>query len=317
MKSTHRVEAVRVRLEPHPNADSLSLVRVWGYTVCVRTVDWEDGDMGAYIVPDSVVPDTPLFAFLGDSRRIRVRRLRGVMSQGLLVPAPEGAQEGDDVAEALGVTRYEPPLSTSMGGGEDGVPPRGHWPVYDVESWHRYKHLLAEGEPVFIQEKIHGANGRWLFDGEKMHCGSRTTWKREGSTIWWHALNQNPWLEALCRDNPGVCCYGEVFGQVQDLRYGAGRNDLFARLFDYFDGREWLQLLDWPGTTKPIIAPILYRGPYSEEVVREQADGQTMVPGADHLREGCVIRPLLNRTDPEIGRVILKLVSDAYLERAK
>ena len=38
-ESTHRVEIVPVNLEPHPNADTLSIVRVFdGYTCVVRTL---------------------------------------------------------------------------------------------------------------------------------------------------------------------------------------------------------------------------------------------------------------------------------------
>jgi len=45
--STHRVEVVPVSLEKHPNADALSVVRVFGYSVCVRTEDWQEGQLGA------------------------------------------------------------------------------------------------------------------------------------------------------------------------------------------------------------------------------------------------------------------------------
>ena len=118
MNSTHRVEVVPVTLETHPNAETLSIVRVWSYTVVVKTADWQGLTRGAYIPPDSVVPDNETFAFLGGKTRITVRRFRGVISYGLLVPAPEGAQIGDDVAERIrvthyGVTHYEPPLQLS------------------------------------------------------------------------------------------------------------------------------------------------------------------------------------------------------------
>ncbi len=32
-----------------------------------------------------------------------------------------------------------------------------------------------------------------------------------------------------------------------------------------------------------------------------------------HIREGLVVRPLQEQTDPKIGRVLLKYVSDSYL----
>src|SRR3989338_1193541 len=102
--SIFKVEIVPVKLEPHPNADTLSIVKVFDYTVCVRTVDWQDKSIGAYIPPDSVVPNDANFAFLQGKTRIKVRRLRGVVSMGLLVPAPAGSQIGQDVAELLGVT---------------------------------------------------------------------------------------------------------------------------------------------------------------------------------------------------------------------
>ena len=142
-KSTHCIEVVPITLEPHPNADSLSIVRIYGYQCVIRTEDWIGVDRGAYIVPDSVVPtDRPEFAFLGEHSRIKVRRLRGVLSQGLLLPTPAGSQIGDDVATILGVTRYEEPESFSTNG-ETGPAPEGIYPSYDVEDWHRYAHQIG------------------------------------------------------------------------------------------------------------------------------------------------------------------------------
>src|SRR3990172_3820195 len=105
-KSTHRVDVIQVKMRPHENSDFLSLIEVYNYTVCVRTADWKDGDLAAYIPPDSVVDtNRPEFAFLKTKdrqfERIRVKKLRGVISMGLLVPAPPNSKEGDDVAELL------------------------------------------------------------------------------------------------------------------------------------------------------------------------------------------------------------------------
>ena len=99
--STHLVEVVPIKLYPHGNADSLSIVYPFGedgYTVVVKTEEWKDRTMGAYIPPDSIVPDVPDFAFLGGHRHIKVRRYRGILSQGLMWKAPEGSQIGDNVA---------------------------------------------------------------------------------------------------------------------------------------------------------------------------------------------------------------------------
>jgi RNA ligase (TIGR02306 family) len=319
--STHRVEVIRIgEIEKHPNADSLGIVRIYGYTCCVRLGDFQPGDLAAYIVPDSVVPDTPAFAFLQGHRRIKVRRLRGMYSQGLLVKAPEGACEGDDVAEVLGVTRYEPPCAVRTGGSAEPGP--GFFcPKYDVESWHRYKALLVEGEEIAVTEKIHGASARFTWANERLYCGSRSEWLREASEVlWWVAAAASPWIEEFARAHAGWVLYGEVFGRVQDLRYGVqpgGKPRFLA--FDIFDAAAgvWVPWTTLAQTLPPEHrAPVLHVGPYAEARAVELSRGKSLVPGADHIREGVVLQPLRERIDGEIGRVKLKVVSDEYLERS-
>lgn len=160
-KSTHKVEIVPIVLEKHPNADSLSIVNVWGFTCIVRTDDWKGVDMGAYVPPDSIVPDRLEYDFLEGHRRIRVRKFRGVISMGLLMPAPRGSNIGDDVSEIMGVTHYEPPakgqFQPRMGPSQKPVaPPAGYHPEYNVDSARRYKEVFEDGEAVWITEKVHG-----------------------------------------------------------------------------------------------------------------------------------------------------------------
>jgi len=35
--------------------------------------------------------------------------------------------------------------------------------------------------------------------------------------------------------------------------------------------------------------------------------------GSDHIREGVVVRPTIERIDPKVGRAVLKYISDEYL----
>lgn len=328
--SQHRVDVVPVQLEPHGNADTLSVVRVAGYQVVVRTADWQGVDKAAYVEPDYVVPaDRPEFAFLAGTTyeidncgmrgyRIKVKRLRGVMSMGLLVPAPPDAKLGDNVIERLGVTRYDPPLLLSTGGDNAPAPPGVHY-KYDVESARRYKDLLVAGEEVVVTEKVHGANGRFCFDAERgMHCGSRTEWKREDAlNLWWRALAATPELRAFCEAHPGLTVYGEVYGQVQDLKYGCGKNEVRFAAFDLLRCGEWVPH-DEARALAPDLpwVPVLYRGPWDEAKLFALADGDSLVSAVKQLREGIVVKLVVERTCPEIGRVQLKVVSNAYLERA-
>lgn len=194
-KSTHRVEVVPVVLEPHGNADSLSVVQVYGYTCVVRTSDWLGITRAAYIPPDSVVDvRRPEFSFLAEKAnaaceaRIKAVRLRGVPSFGLLIPAMDHAI-GDEISEKLGVTRYEPPvrgLTTGSSGpalftgdAEEG-PDLDTGPYYDIDSYERnYQSLLKDGELVELSEKLDGANVRYVYHDGRFWVKSRSRWVKQ------------------------------------------------------------------------------------------------------------------------------------------
>ncbi len=60
--------------------------------------------------------------------------------------------------------------------------------------------------------------------------------------------------------------------------------------------------------------PLIYRGPWSKAVL-DLKNGKTTLSGADNIREGIVIRPVKERYDHKVGRVILKAISEEYLLR--
>src|ERR1700733_2459908 len=172
--STHRAEVFRVtNLEKHPNADLLSILKVFdAYQTIVRTADYKIGDLAVFVPPDNVLPDKPEYAFLKGKLRIKAQKLRGCVSQGLVLPAPEGSVEGEDVAEKLGLTHYIPRMvgHGSGGGGWSGDqssdPPFGGQ-KYDIDSWFRFSSLLNEGTNVELTEKIHGTNTRATYQDGK------------------------------------------------------------------------------------------------------------------------------------------------------
>ena len=208
----HEVKVIEVGdVLPHPNADTLGITVIDGYDVIVRTAEWRAGDRGVYIEPDYVVPDAPWAAMLAGRRRVRVKKLRGVYSQGLLLRLADVGLDADtpvgtDVMATLGIMRWEPPQE-SMGAADAPTPgcimPRVRKPAsvdpdevsappvasaaqaYDLESWRKYRRVLDADESVIVTEKIHGENARFVFDGETMHAGSRTKWKRLDSNTSW------------------------------------------------------------------------------------------------------------------------------------
>ena len=377
---THKVEIVPVVLEPHPDPEttSLSVVKVYNFTVVVRTSDWRGVDKAAYVQPDSVLPDKPEYRFLkitgnvkkelaeldgleGESitarraeieakidantkrLRITVQKLRGVLSMGMLLPAPEGSQIGDDVAELLEIGHYERPAEGERlsSKGDDVAPPPPSCifaPSYDVESVYKYADLFEPGEMVYVTEKLDGQNARFLatsagnetssehpYPGSwkwstpvTLHAGSRNEWKKkEGGSNWWRVQDQNEWIPKWCYDNQDRVMYGETFGWVADLKYGSKQGQLWFRAFDVLEGSEWWDAEKFMAEFhESFRVPCLGILPFDFENLKTLADGPSLIKGANHIREGIVIKPLKERRHWKLGRVFVKMVSNNYLEKA-
>lgn len=346
-----RVEVVRIiQVRKHENADNLSITDVHGGYPCIfRTGDFQEGQLAVYIPVDALVPVAkPYFKFLDTGKgrefeRVKAKRLRGVFSMGLLIPAPHGAAEGDDLRSALGVEKWEPPAEREPQ--QPNRPrKRGSWlayvwlrirrllglgppaapkvPVYDIEGLRKFSSLLLEGEQVVITEKIHGCNARYLHTGKRFYVGSRTQFRGSGPSVW-HTAAERYDLEKKLAQYPGMVLFGEVYGRVQDLKYGVPASEEVR--FAAFD----VLWRNKDGTTKYLdtdnarslcatmnipFVPELYRGPWKNEL-RSLAEGKTTMPGADHVREGFVVKPVTERIHPKLGRVILKLAGEGYLTR--
>jgi len=317
--SEHTCDVVEIKLKPHPNADALSLIMVGDFQCAVRTEDWKNGDLAVYIPPDSIVPETEQFKFLGQHRRIKARKLRGEWSIGLLVPAPTGAKVGDDYMERLGIVHYEPQIHGNFTTGGDNIAtPSGFFPKYDVLNFRKYSRLFNDEEEVIVTEKLHECNSRFTCVDNQIYCGSRRFWKQEDpNNLWWKALDQNEALRTWLKNHQDLTVYGEVFGQVQNLKYGAKPGEIFFAAFDILKGDQWLDFDEAHeiGASLPWV-PLVYRGPFDKEKILAFAEGDSLYPNAQNIREGVVVKPVRERTDHHIGRVQLKVVSNKYLEKS-
>ena len=358
--STHEVLVVKVEnIRNHPNADSLEFIDVYAYQCIVRKGLYKLGDLIAFIQPDTLVPlARPEFSFLDKGKgrefeRIALHRFRGERSYGLIVPAPEGSKEGDNVMEQLGCQHYEPPQhgagfgKTGFLSGQQEKGPDIPAPHYDLENYKKFHKLFAVGEPVIYTDKIHGTSARYVFHGGRMYAGSRTTWKKPPGTVetitytvratgeevtkdissgdccWWLALEQNPWIKEWCEYHPDVVLYGECYGgQVQGayFKYGKEEGQYGFACFDILDHGKWVNnadIIDNPHYSYGLgeTVKVVYRGPHDPELLKKLAEesDEQLYPG-QKIREGIVVKPEVDRYDLREGRVALKYVSDVYLE---
>lgn len=306
----------------HPNADSLSIVDVEGYPCIIRTGDFAEGDKAVYIPVDSIVPNDPRWSFL-DNRRIKAKRLRGVFSMGLLSQADPSWSVGDVVHDALGITKHDPDAAqeTANPNGVDDTDPKT-CPVYDIEGLRKYKHELVPGEEVWISEKIHGQNARFVHDGTRLHAGSRTRFKKLDSETTWANVARKYELESKLERYPGIAIYGETYGNNTDMPYGVNRakdGDALV-LFDALDTktRRWFDVDEFLAFAIDLglpVVPTLDRGPFDYDAAVKLAEGPTTMRGASHVREGIVIKPVRERVSRGLGRVFLKLAGQGYLLR--
>lgn len=210
-------------------------------------------------------------------------------------------------------------------GGSNEKGPKNPPPVYDVEALKNFKNAFEPGEEVVVTEKIHGSNARFLFDGKKMYVGSRKLWKSEKSNcVWRKALVQHPWIEEWCRLWPNCTLYGEVFPTQGGFNYGKIDGQVGFKAFDILDADgNWVPVYEYADAVEMISSrqpeswvPVLYEGPYNEEAIKKHVDGKSTVLGATNIREGVVIRPKRERHIHGLGRLQLKLVSNAFLEKS-
>jgi len=264
-------------------------------------------------------------------------------------------KEGDDVSDFLGITHYDPDAGKETTVGENMRAPKARrkypkslrgwvtyiWrhvknlfgqydaiggtdagislgiPTYDVDAFKNHKGVFQPDDVVFVTEKIHGSNARYVYLDGIMYAGSRTLWKAENSNcIWRKALKQNPWIEEWCKAHPNHVLWGEVTPTQGGYNYGTDKVQFF--MFDvYLPDGKWADANSSGelniGIDKTV--PILYYGPYDEEKIKALVDGPSTVEGANHIREGVVIKTAVEKHVHGLGRAQLKIVSNRFLEK--
>lgn len=252
---------------------------------------------------------------------------------------------GEDVKDLLNVIKYEPPIPPNFGG--DVYNAGTNLTVaYDIENFKKYPEVLQDGELVVITEKIHGtfcgvgllpknnaadhhyrhrfvvfskglgAQGLCFKDNEtnKKNVYLRTLEK-------YNVFDRLLELEKYIEHTLPLFVLGEVYGKnIQDLNYN---EDLGFRIFDVAVGyRNQQRFMCWEDVCTLSerlnikTVPELYRGPFDKTILRELTSGKETISGKNvHIREGVVVKPLVERFDFTLGRVILKSVSTDYLLR--
>lgn len=254
-----------------------------------------------------------------------------------------GVYEGFDVREFLGIEKYEPVIPTSMNGEIWNA--MGQTIHYDIENWKNYPNILQHGEEVIFTEKLHGTwccfgkyNGDYIVNSKGQSAkglafklteeNKNNLYVRQFMEYGGRAIVDAIVNLELRED---IFVLGEIIGKgIQDLGYGMSKP--IFRIFDiycgnpqgrgtssgfYFSHDQIVNTINnIKGSVLVDMVPVLYHGPFSEEVMTEYMTGNETVSGKElNIREGIVMKPITERNSLEIGRVILKSLSEKYLLR--
>ena len=325
-----------VGIEPILNADAIELARIQGWQCVVKKGEFRPGDTGVFFEIDSVPPDDERFAFLWRSKdgsvkaqpgsfRLRTLRLRGTLSQGLLMPVSQFPElrgiiePGADVTELLHVTRWEPqiPLNDEVDGPFlPGVPKTDEMRIQSVPE------VLTElvGKPYVITVKCDGTSATY---GVNRHTGAFTVcgrnWSiKRGNNAYWHAAEKYH-LESMLQHLPSWISQAELVGPgIQKNRLGLKAIELrvfnvydqsAGRYLDHDEAAAMLSMNHLP------MVDVLERG---EAFHHDQASllalAEGFYPGTSNEREGIVIRPLTETTSQVLGgRLSFKAISNRFL----
>ena len=160
---TRRLASIQriVEIRPIEGADAIEVARVLGWDVVVKKGEFQVGDLAVYFEIDSFLPRREEWKFLEKSSlrkmgekeglRLKTIKLRGQISQGLLLPVTSlferneedptlweytinnsvynedelvvefktqiwDLEEGDDLTEMLGIVKWDPPVPANLAG---------------------------------------------------------------------------------------------------------------------------------------------------------------------------------------------------------
>jgi len=239
MRSLVTIQKVRA-ISQIPDSDFLELAHVMGWQCVVKKGEFKEGDLGIYFEVDSFLPVDERYEFLrassfrdsadnGQGFRIKTMRMRGQLSQGLLLPLekfPEladcsegdlqegGLRESLDVTEKLNVKKWYIQETASAGGSIIGERPYGI-PASDEIRIQSALELLEQlrGNPYYITTKMDGTSGIvYHIDGKIGCCSRNKEIKDEPDALYWLPVYKYGLKEKFANLGKNIVLTGEICG---------------------------------------------------------------------------------------------------------
>jgi len=254
-------------LRPIPDADAIECAIVGGWTCVVKKGEYTAGDLAVYCEIDSWIPhEIAPFLSKGNfprvynevkGERLRTVKLRGQLSQGLLLPVFNDktgtylmiytdetgeysltVAEGDDVSEPLGIVKYEAPIPASLAGEVKGMFP-SRIPKTDQERIQNLSTELEEwkaaGLTWEVTEKLDGSSMTvYIIDGEVGVCSRNLDLKPNKDNSLWATAYKNEIDVKLIQSLSNLAIQGELIGNgIQGNMYKMRDQEFYV--YDIYD----------------------------------------------------------------------------------
>lgn len=243
---------------PIEGADNIELAKVDGWQVVVKKGEFKPSDLCVYLEIDSWVPETVApFLFKGreyqgvKGERLRTVKLRGALSQGLVLPmmvlypnltlVNAESLEGADVTEALGILKWDRPMPAQLTGQA-----KGYFPEFIRKTdQERCQNLTREIQDAYdnrdefeVTIKLDGSSITvYHKDGEVGVCSRNLELKlneENSENAFIRTATKTGLLDALKAYGKNIAVQGELMGEgIQGNRESLMWNQIFV--FDIFD----------------------------------------------------------------------------------
>lgn len=342
LASVQRIYAIT----PIEDADQIELAHVLGWQCVVRKDSFHPGDLAVYFEIDSFLPVRPEFEFLrngcfvenpilGPGFRIKTRKMRGQLSQGLLLPLslfPEVGEPvlGMDLSEILGIRKWEIEERATTGGTIIGSLPSSI-PHTDETRIQALPDLLQEfsGHGFYITTKMDGSSHSVSFDEDGFHItGHNYEYSDDGKSSFYEFVKKRgyiPAVEKYVKENNirTLTIQGEFCGpgiQGNPLKLKAPEWYVFTILID----SKRVALEKMQEVVKEIGLQMVPMEETGENLLSEYPTVEALLSRAEGTypnggpKEGIVIRTLEPVFSPLIsGPLSMKVINNQYLLKEK
>jgi RNA ligase (TIGR02306 family) len=159
-------------------ADNIEQVVVGGWNAITKKGEFKEGDLTIIATTDAIIPEAfsekmGVTSYLRKGGRVRTVKLRGVYSECLIIPFAKTVgrtkivktwEEGDDLMEALGIYKYEPPVKQIQLASGRKIKWRDNQNFHIYYKFPNLKNvegMFTEEDLVEITRKVHGTNARY------------------------------------------------------------------------------------------------------------------------------------------------------------